>query len=294
MASVKPCVNLFDIPELMPGAQPSANPAQRENFEQRCRELYVEETEERQAEAEEALAAAGAGLAAACTDFEVMFPNLDPPLIRALCEEAPAKRSVIDTLLALAGAVAEPHAVGDDAAAPVLAALHSVDVGLEDHEKFPTLVDAGGWQVGSQRQFELADKLARGEEEQLGSAWRDQARVTAGIPLPRAKAAGAGKAALTLGRRQVRKKEGDGKEEEEEHGASAALPMTDYELRQHAGHRRGRQLARFGRRGGRRDVGGRSGGGSSKGRGAAVAACSGSGSESEASDEEVGAKGLAA
>eukprot|EP00443_Scrippsiella_acuminata_P004339 CAMPEP_0115249644 /NCGR_PEP_ID=MMETSP0270-20121206/42696_1 /TAXON_ID=71861 /ORGANISM="Scrippsiella trochoidea, Strain CCMP3099" /LENGTH=288 /DNA_ID=CAMNT_0002664991 /DNA_START=55 /DNA_END=921 /DNA_ORIENTATION=+ len=288
MASAKPSVNLSDIPELMPGAQPSANPAQRETFEQRCRQLYAVEAEERRAEVEAARAAAGLGPASACSELEAMFPNLDPTLIRALCADAPSEQSAIDTLLALAAASAEPHTVGDAVvAAPVV--LPSLNVGLEDHENFPALVDAEGWQVGSQRQFELAEKLAQGEEEDLGSAWRDQAQAAADIPAPPAKAWGPAKVASAMGRK--RGKEEENRKEGEEPSTEAAQPMTDYEFRQHVGQRRARHRVQFGSRGARRTGKGPG----SHGAGCGPTAAGGAGSESELSEEEVvGTEGLAA
>eukprot|EP00928_Gymnodinium_smaydae_P036757 TRINITY_DN2564_c0_g1_i4.p1 TRINITY_DN2564_c0_g1~~TRINITY_DN2564_c0_g1_i4.p1 ORF type:complete len:220 (+),score=52.21 TRINITY_DN2564_c0_g1_i4:102-761(+) len=188
MAASRPHVNLSDIPELMPGAQPSANPAQREHFEQRCIKLHAEEVEEKQAVAAENQAAAGAGPASAGSGLESMFPNLDPALIRAICSDSPSQQGAIETLLALSAAAAEPHnGTIEKAAVPTLPPLN---VGLEDHDKFPSLVDSKGWQVGCERQFDFAERMAGGKDEELGSAWRDHAQTAGEIPAPQKKAWG--------------------------------------------------------------------------------------------------------
>jgi len=210
-----------------------------------------------------------------------MFPNLDPTLIRALRADAPSEQSAVDTLLALvAAAAAEPHPAGD-ATPQAPAALPPSNIGLSDHGRFPSLVDAGGWQVVGHRQFELAEKLARGEEDDLGSAWLDQAKAAADIPAPPTKAWGPAKKVLAAGGKQGRRREEDDKEEGENPSTEVAEPMTDYEFRQHLGQQRARHRALFGRRGGRRDGGGT--GGRGTGRGAATGRRSGS--ESELSEE---------
>merc|ERR1719150_1776152 len=96
-----PHANLFDLPELMPGAQPSANSAQREQFEERCRQLRDDEV----AGWHEEVAQVCASSWGATAEYEAMFPALDPALVRALYSEAPTPQKAFETLLALSTAV---------------------------------------------------------------------------------------------------------------------------------------------------------------------------------------------
>jgi hypothetical protein len=224
-----PHVNLFDLPELLPGAKPSANPAQREEFEQRCRQLHLEELSEERAARREVRMAAGHHVTA--TDLEEMFPNLDAQLVRALCADAPTPQHAIETLLALAASTAEPVAGGE--APPRATTPPPIDLGVEDHEKFPTLVDSSGWQVASQQQFE------KDPDEELGNVWRDRAHAAKDMPAPKATYTGA-----TVGRRRTGKKEEDCEPLQQEF-------MTDYEYRQRAGQLRAKHRVLYGRGSGR-------------------------------------------
>eukprot|EP00439_Symbiodinium_sp_Y106_P020772 s5158_g2.t1 len=146
----------------MPGAQPSANPAQREDFENRCRQLHRDEEQERLDRLQQAYEqrAAAAPDLASTSELEAMFPTLD------------AELDAVDTLLALTLA-AEPL----EAPLPTLPPL---EVGMDDHDKFPALTDAEGWQVANQKLFD------RDPEEDLGSAWRDRAKAAQDMPAPKA------------------------------------------------------------------------------------------------------------
>lgn len=238
-----PEVNLFDMPELMPGARPSANPAQREEFEQRCRKLHRDaEKEEQQAATATHVAAGGT---AKPTDLEAMFPALDAALVRAICADSPSPQHAIDTLLALTAATSEPVAGGGT---PARAATPPPrNLGVEDHEKFPSLVDRDGWQVANTRDFER-------EEEDLGSKWRDRAKAVADLPAPKVTAATTAAAgAWSRRRRQESGEEGAaasafGAEGEEQ---ETALPETDYEFRHRVGERRAKTRALYGRGGAR-------------------------------------------
>ncbi|OLP87091.1 hypothetical protein AK812_SmicGene31726 [Symbiodinium microadriaticum] len=168
-----PFVNLFDLPELMPGAQPSANPAQREEFENRCRQLHRDEEQERQDRLEKAYEqrAAAAPDLTSTSELEAMFPTLDAELVRSIHAEAQTPQDAVDTLLALTLA-AEPL--------EALPTLPPREVGMDDHDKFPALTDAEGWQVANQKLFD------RDPEEDLGSAWRDRAKAAQDMPAPKA------------------------------------------------------------------------------------------------------------
>lgn len=144
-ATRRPHVNSSDIPELLPGARASATPAQREAFEQRCRELYREEVAEYGPHCVDDRAGWGRG-AIPVADLEAMFPSLDGALVRALAMEASTVERAVELLLALSAATASPAAAEAEGCAP---AQH--DLGLCDLAAFPVLHDAGGWQVADPR-----------------------------------------------------------------------------------------------------------------------------------------------
>lgn len=215
--STLPEINLFDVPELMPGAHSSATPAERLDFEQRCIQLYADDVEEQYAQA---VPPATAHMATAATvdELEVMFPKLDAGLVRALAADAGNLQQAMETLLALSEATAEPQGP-----APALK-----DIGLQDTDAFPSLVDADGWEVVSQRLFD------RDLEEDLGSAWRDRAKAIASKPAP---PAAPGKASVHAKKRAAKQDNGSNLE--------ALQPETEYELRQRLGQQRIQNRMRF-------------------------------------------------
>lgn len=241
-----PYINLSDVPELLPGARPSATPAQREEFEQQCKKLYMEEVQRGRAEAaarEEGAVASGAG-----RGLEPMFPTLDGALVRALVAEAPSAQHAIETLLRLSAseaALASAEPSGEDG--------HDVSLGahslcFEDPSIFPVLVDSDGWQVAS-RQV-LGEDSDRGFDAQSRcGSWSSRAKAVCDLPqqlecpaskkaLPKATSEPPQVAPILAGARR---------EELEDEAAWAPVPLTDYDLR----HQLGRQRAceRAGRRG---------------------------------------------
>jgi len=153
-------VNLFDIPEMMPGAQARANPSQRGRFERRCLELYQEDCEDGAPRPTEK--AVGNDLVA---DLEGMFPMLDLLLIQDILADSSTERQAIDTLLALSGADLQ---VSSQVALP----RDPVD----DNEVFPALIGTDGWEVPGIRALDLhADQQ---------TAWRDRAISAAELPQP--------------------------------------------------------------------------------------------------------------
>jgi len=226
-AASRPDVNLYDMPEMMPGAHPGANPVQRERFESRCKTLH-RAAEEEEREASDELRAAS-GEAAKSSDLESMFPSLDPALVRMLYAEAQSPQAAIETLLALAAATNEPGAPMQRAASPP-----PRDLGVKDISKFPSLVDADGWQITSRRQLE-SDPNA-----DLGSAWCERAKAGAAAPAP---APSQGQRA-PMGAWGQRRKE---KAKESEDQADQTEWPTDYEARHQAGQRRALKRAQYGR-----------------------------------------------
>eukprot|EP00811_Abedinium_folium_P005400 NODE_14975_length_1075_cov_4.128692.p1 GENE.NODE_14975_length_1075_cov_4.128692~~NODE_14975_length_1075_cov_4.128692.p1 ORF type:complete len:269 (-),score=86.89 NODE_14975_length_1075_cov_4.128692:166-972(-) len=221
-----PDVNLSDIPELMPGAQSSANPAQREHFESRCVQLHREELSEERTTTCSRVAAAGAG--ATAQDLEAMFPLLDTALVHAIFAEGPTPQDAISTLLALSAATAEPHTGGD---VPRATTPPPRDIGVDDMSKFPSLMDGDGWQVPSAKLFE------HDADAQLGSAWRDCAFAAKDLAAP---AVTPGAPPVAWGRRRV---PADGKSADE----AVQEPMTAYEFRQQVGQRRIKNRLQYGR-----------------------------------------------
>lgn len=259
----RPHVNLFDMPELLPGAGSSANPAKREAFEQRCRQLHRDSMEE----AEERTPATKPSSASATTlaDLEVMFPTLDADLIRAICADVAAPQLAVDTLLVLAASSNDNG--GERAPTPP-----PLKLGFEDHNKFPSLIDAEGWQVAATKDFE------RDPEEELGSGWRDRAKAAADIPAPRVERPLP--AAWGAEARRRRQKDGEAEGYKKDEGVDPVLPETDYESRHRLGQARAKNRALYGR--------GRAGGKGS-GRGGAPTAkwrADGDASEGEASDDQ--------
>lgn len=262
--AARPQVNLFDMPELMPGAQPSANPAQREEFQQRCRQLHrdSEQEAEERANRQKELAMAPPRRVA-LTDLEAMFPALDPALIRSICADFSTPQQAIDTLLQLAAATNEPGEGGERPPSPP-----PRNVGVEDHEQFPTLVDADGWQVPTKRELE------RDKDEELGSAWRDLAKATASLPAPRAERPLPAGSAWGAAARRRRQKDGEVEGYDEQW-----QPETDYEFRHRVGQIRAKNRAQYGRRGASGKGGGRGATRAVRGAG------DGSGSEDEGSED---------
>lgn len=250
------------MPELMPGAQPSANPAQREEFQQRCRQLHRDDVTEACEYA--ATVSVATGARATTSDLEAMFPALDPALVRLLHSEAPTPQHAIETLLALSASMATPVVGGQ---APRATTPPPRNLGVEDHGKFPSLVDSGGWQLVTQRQIE------QDAEEDRGSAWRDRAKAAVDIPAPRPAPSAA---AVAWGQK---KRQGPKKEEHYE----PQQYLTDYEFRHRAGERRAQHRVQYGR-GGRATAAGR--GGRAMGMGGAGAGATAGGSEDEEASQE--------
>jgi len=209
-------LNLSDIPEMLPGARPGANPAQREQFEGESCRLHQEELEQEEANLWDAC-----DVGFAVMELEVMFPTIDGALIHALYAEAPSVQHAINALLELSAS-----SCGEmDATRKV-----QKDVGIEDHNKFPLLIDADGWQVPS--------SSLRNEEGDLGSSWCDHAKASADKPAPKSSTQ---PMAWGTKKKAARQKVEDAEQLE---------PYTDYECRHQAGERRAKQRVQYSRRSG--------------------------------------------
>lgn len=157
-------LNLDDVPEILPGAQPGASSAARRRFEARSVELNQVERQEREAAFETRVQDEATTL----IEVERMFPILDVELVRALYSEASSPEVGMNTLLALAAAMNEPS--------ESLVLTPSVDIGVEDELKFPSLTDAEGWQVVGHMQFD------HDQTHDLGDEWAKRTKAAAALP----------------------------------------------------------------------------------------------------------------
>jgi hypothetical protein len=163
-AKARPNLNTFDVPEMMPGSVPRANPAARYEFTERCKQLHVEAQQE-------GPSAPVASHASGPVDLVAAFPNLDATLVHAIVADSPTTQHALETLLALAGALSEPSGSVPRAAPPPR------DLGTCDLLLFPSLTDSDGWQVPSKRGFELDDEADKTD-------WRDRTKAAADLPGP--------------------------------------------------------------------------------------------------------------
>jgi hypothetical protein len=212
-----PAVNIYDVPELLPGAQPSANPAERTEFEQRCREVYDEaHYEEREEQTQRSVA---------YHRLQAMFPKLDADLVRDLAEQAPSEAAAVEVLLALAS----------ESSTPMAPRKPPEDVNNAQH--FPTLMDAEGWEVVSRRQLEGDD------EQELGSAWCDRAKAVASQPAPAAKTSVESQVQVACRRKATSSRAA----KEEVHAAAEEIDVlpTEYETRQSIGQHKAWNRGKF-------------------------------------------------
>jgi len=235
-------LNFSDIPEMLPGARPGATAAQRVAFERRGCMLHWEDLEEHTQTLARVQVDAGRGDSTKA--MEDMFPKLDGALVRSILAESPSAQHALDTLLALT-ASAEPLGVSEvDATGEPKHPMR--EVVLDDHDTFPSLVDADGWQCVSGAKLQEMEK-------DPGSTWCDRASAAKDKPAPKAKAA-----PVTWVRK---KRPGQQKVEEE---LEQTRPYTDYECRHRAGECRAKQRVKYSRGagaglsgcGGGRDAGG--------------------------------------
>merc|ERR1712107_140521 len=221
-SSGRPEVDLSDIPELMPGAQSSANPSQRHMFQNRSVQLHQDEVEEEEAKTWDEMMCAGT--AATSDELATLFPLLDAELVQAILADAPSPPAAMDTLLALSSSMGEPTVVTQRAKTPP-----PREIGVNDLEQFPSFTDKDGWQMVSKQLCELD------QEKELGSVWCDRATKAKDIVGPKAKPS---MAPLHQKRRQPK----------EMYEVEVSEPLTTYESRQETGKRHVRNRKLYGRR----------------------------------------------
>jgi uncharacterized protein (DUF4415 family) len=219
-----PKVNLSDLPELLPVA----------GFGSRCNSLCLDELVEHCAEV--CKKAPSSGITS--RDLVTMFPNLDAELIHALRAEDSSVERTMNTLLALSASISEPvNGLTAKANSREAQKLPVRDLGVEDYNEFPALLDADGWQM-------LRMGL-QADEEELGSVWRDRAKAAVDKQTEQSS-----KAAMACA---PQRKQGKAKDDED---TEQLQTLTDYECRRQRGERRAKHRVQYSR---------------SKGRGAHVA-----------------------
>lgn len=192
----------------------------REQFESRCRHLYHESVLEETCDMRFMNSSS-----VTAKELEDMFPTLDSSLIQVLRAEAPSAQQAIDILLALVASVQD---VNTGLAVPTRSLPSRERLGVDDHEKFPSLVDADGWQI-------LCPMLGQVSEGGLGSAWRDLALTAADKPELKRKP--------QQPRPNARRPPVQGKKHAE---GDAIQPMSEFEARQRDGERRYQNRKQYG------------------------------------------------
>jgi len=234
----RPSLNLYDIPEMMAGAQPSANSVDRDRFNQRCRKLWEEDNEY----ASEACQNFQDGNTAdPYSQLEKMFPELDPELIWGMCQDTTNVQQIAETLLALSASMASNagNTVANEAAVGSSIGCESPDCAdsmmpLEqlpqsDGGAWPALLDRDGWEIVNYKSLQQ-------QEQDLGTAWCKTAKDAAQLPAPRPSHTTAGQTKQHQ-KESPRKIDADDSIEEED-----CFP-TDYELRHMRGQMRATKLA---------------------------------------------------
>lgn len=213
-SSVLSDLNFSDIPEMMPGAFPGANPAARFEFVERCKEIHLEDVEDDDSQTWKM-----SRVAVQVDDLIAMFPSIDAVLIDALVSDSPTPQHAMETLLALVASTSE-----------LAAEVPARHIGADDLCKFPCLIDGDGWQLPSRRGFELDVEA----EDQ--SVWRDLANNAKNLP----SVWGPRKSVVPRARRKLDKAKVCDMVEQVGLGA--------FELRQVQGERRAKNIAKYGRR----------------------------------------------
>lgn len=237
-----PSLNTYDVPEMMLGAQPSANSVERERFNQRCVTLWKEDNR-RASEAGEVLKHNNA--MERYSQLQTIFPDLDSELIWNICYDTRNIQEAVDALLALSASMsadvgilvstdtevdanASTETVPVDLAAQQLTESANVAAPADGSGAWPALVDSDGWEVVSYRSLQQ-------QEQDLGSAWCKTAKDAAHLPAPKPSRS-------TAAHPKQKHKESNGAMEAMDCIDENGLP-TDYELRQMRGQMRATKLA---------------------------------------------------
>jgi len=187
--SDSPSLNISDVPEMMPGAQPSANSVARERFEQRCVSLWKDAKEDNRQASEARAVCRNHDIMERHAQLEKIFPNLDTELIWSMCQEAQSVQDAVDTLLALSASMsaeaadlssAETADQVDGAASSATKSARPATqhvTNQEDAGAWPALVGSDGWEVVNYHALQQ-------QEQDLGSAWCKTAKDAVPLPAP--------------------------------------------------------------------------------------------------------------
>jgi len=254
-----PTLNTYDVPEMMLGAQPSANSVERERFNQRCKKLW--EDDNRQA-SEETEVLQHKQAMERHSQLQTIFPDLDPDMIWKMCHETRSIQEAVDTLLAFSASMSADAAIsastdaevasmsadaginastGAEVGANASSATLSVDLATQqptespkdgalkdDAGTWPALMDSDGWEVVSYQALQQ-------QGQDLGNAWCKTAKDAAHLPAPRPSPS-------TAAQPKQKQKESHGALQTEDCIDEDGLP-TDYDLRLMRGQMRASKLA---------------------------------------------------
>lgn len=176
-----PNLNISDVPEMMPGAQPSATSVERERFNRRCVSLWEKGSGEDNRQTSPVRAVyQNFNVAEGHSQLQAAFPNLDHDLIWNTYQEAQNMQDAVDTLLALSASISSDADLTSgtspamDASVPNLATNQR---NLEDDgSSWPALVGTDGWEIVNCQALEHDD---------LGSAWCKTAKDAVSLPAPK-------------------------------------------------------------------------------------------------------------
>lgn len=235
-----PTLNISDVPEMMPGAIPSANSVARERFSQRCVLLWKETQEEYRQDSEARAVCKQHDDEEQLSQLNSMFPDLEPDLVWNISQESPSMQHAVDTLLALSAAtdvgIADVRA-GSATVASASESTSTTSVGItnqHDASTWPALVGSDGWEV-------VNYQILQQDEQDLGSAWCSAAKDAVSLPAPE-----------PIPKKLMKLKAHEQKQNKSQQPTISTMDcveeggtgiFTDYELRQQRGQQRKNKLA---------------------------------------------------
>lgn len=234
MSRLRPELNAWDVPEFLPGAQCNANPAERDEFETRCKEVWRAEQEVENEWRKEENKSRATRLAQNIETLIEMFPQLEASLIQNMYADCMDMDVVVAKLIALTSScsVSSSSEEKNPAVSECRPTTPPPAKELFNTERdFPVLTTGEGWQVFS---VKAVEEEMKGEEH----AWKDCAERAKDLPSPPKPP---GDAHYSAKKKKVTKKEETFISEKEEEG------MGDYELHMRTGARRAQRMNKRGR-----------------------------------------------
>lgn len=239
-------LNISDMPEMMPGAQPSANSVDRDRFSHRCIAMWNELQDENRQKAEERASRQAQDDVERYSQLQTMFPNLDSELVWNICQERCNIQNAVDTLLSISNETSADDCgtgiQGKEATGVCAKALGSTQspsvtdvhpISQDDSASWPVLMDSHGWEIVNYQALE--------QQQDLGSAWCKTAKNAASLPIPAGKPTPS-KSLKAKNNHQEPQGALSSMDRIEED--STADDLTDYELRQIRGQMRASKLGK--------------------------------------------------